>query len=108
VHLAGEQAKQEQNGRSASKRLDRGDLGGCKNAKKTQNGDVAKHVPKRKKARTPTPAPDPDHNIHLVLFGMQNRTLGPYLAAINRTLNREGHGQRTWGPRRAQPIWHAE
>jgi hypothetical protein len=33
-----------------------------------------------------TPVITETNRMHLVLFGMQNRTFGPYLAAINRTL----------------------
>jgi hypothetical protein len=33
--------------------------------------------------------------IHLVLFGMQNRTLGPYLAAMHRILISAHTGRRT-------------
>jgi hypothetical protein len=42
------------------------------------------------------------NRIHLVLFGMQNRTCGPYLAANNRILISAMHGLRRG---RVQDSW---
>jgi hypothetical protein len=47
--------------------------------------------------------------MHLVLFGMQNRTLGPYLAAINRipiTIMGWRLSLSPWGPRLG--VWYVE
>jgi hypothetical protein len=44
------------------------------------------------------------NRIHLVLFGMQNRTSAPHLAAINRTLvSLVLRAQRTWGMQKPTP-----